>query len=62
MINGVVIKYGLFIQPVVDFLIVALVVFLMVKALNNLKKKREVVVEISSTDKLLIEISDSMRK
>jgi large conductance mechanosensitive channel len=33
-----VIKYGAFIQAVVDFLIIAFVIFLALKALSNLKK------------------------
>jgi len=33
------IKYGAFIQTVVDFLLVAFVIFLIVKAVNNLKKQ-----------------------
>ncbi|GAB4449433.1 MAG: large-conductance mechanosensitive channel protein MscL [Anaerolineales bacterium] len=33
------INYGLFIQSIVDFLIVAFVIFLLVRAMNNLKKK-----------------------
>lgn len=64
-VNGVIIKYGLFIQAVIDFLIVALAVFLMIKALNKFKKKEEVVIaapQISTTDKILIEIRDSLRK
>lgn len=35
------INYGLFIQNVIDFLIVALCVFLLVKAINKLTKKKE---------------------
>lgn len=35
------INYGLFIQAIVDFLIIALVIFLLVKGLNSLKKKPE---------------------
>ena len=65
VVNGVVVKYGLFIQSIIDFLIVALVVFMMIKAMNKLKKKKEVVVsapEMSSTDKLLIEIRDAVRR
>jgi large conductance mechanosensitive channel len=38
-----VLAYGNFIKNVVDFLIVALVVFLMIKGLNKMKKKPEVV-------------------
>ncbi|MBM3151042.1 MAG: large-conductance mechanosensitive channel protein MscL [Chloroflexi bacterium] len=33
------VAYGLFINNIIDFLIIALVIFLMVKALNNLQKK-----------------------
>ncbi len=35
------INYGLFIQAIVDFLIIALVIFLLIKGLNSLKKKPE---------------------
>jgi large conductance mechanosensitive channel len=37
-VRNAIIKYGLFIQTVVDFLIVAFVVFLIVKAANKLRK------------------------
>ena len=40
----VLLKYGAFIQSVVDFLIVALVIFLAIKAINRLKKPAPVVV------------------
>ncbi len=43
-INDTVLNYGLFIQNVVDFLIIALCVFFIVKAVNkltNLTKKKE---------------------
>lgn len=57
-VNGVDIKYGLFIQAAVDFVIIAFVVFIIIKAMNKIKKKEVIVAEISSTDKLLIEIRD----
>jgi len=37
----VLLKYGMFIQTVVDFLIVAFAIFMMVKWMNSLKKKEE---------------------
>lgn len=37
----VAIKYGLFIQTIVDFVIVALAIFMAVKVMNSLKKKEE---------------------
>jgi large conductance mechanosensitive channel len=39
--GGVVIKYGLFINTVIDFMIVAFAIFMMIKALNRLRKKEE---------------------
>jgi len=39
--SGVVIKYGLFINTVIDFTIVAFAIFMIIKALNRLKKKEE---------------------
>ena len=40
-IGTAVVNYGLFIQAVVDFLIIAVVIFLMVKGINNLEKKKK---------------------
>lgn len=34
----VLLKYGVFIQSLVDFLIIALVIFMAIRAINNLKK------------------------
>ena len=36
-----IIKYGLFIQTVFDFLIVAFVIFMVIKGMNNMKRKQE---------------------
>ena len=58
--------YGNFITVAISFLLLALVVFMMVKAINKMKKKREEApappAEPSSTDKLLMEIRDSLKK
>ena len=37
----VTVNYGVFIQTVIDFLIIALVVFLLVKVMNQFKRKEE---------------------
>ncbi|MCI6102720.1 MAG: large-conductance mechanosensitive channel protein MscL [Prevotella sp.] len=60
------INYGLFIQNVIDFLIVALCVFLLVKAINKLTKKKEQETPAappapSAEEKLLTEIRDLMK-
>jgi len=41
-ISEVSINYGMFIQNIIDFLIVAFCIFLVIKAMNSLKKKEEV--------------------
>lgn len=60
------INYGNFIQTTIDFLIVALCVFLMVKGINRLTKKKAeepaAPAEPSATEKLLAEIRDELKK
>ena len=62
-INGVDIKYGLFLQASADFIIVAFVLFIMVKAINKIKRKEGLKVSSapSSTDQLLMEIRDTLK-
>ena len=40
-IAGATLKYGMFIQNIIDFLIIALCIFLMIKAMNKLMSKKE---------------------
>jgi len=63
--KGPVFAWGDFVTLSLNFLILALIIFLMVKAINTLKRKQEeapAVADISSTDKLLIEIRDELKK
>lgn len=55
------VKYGKFLAAVIKFIIVALVLFSMVKAMNRYSKKKEVVSGPSSTDALLMQIRDELR-
>jgi large conductance mechanosensitive channel len=59
------INYGLFINAVLDFLIVAFAIFMVVRAMNRLKKKAEEVPaeapQASKEVQLLTEIRDSLR-
>lgn len=61
-----IIKYGVFIQTIVDFIIIAFVIFMVVKGINSLKKKEEEKQEEPKTDPedivLLREIRDSLKK
>lgn len=62
---AVVLKYGAFIQTVVDFLIVAFVIFVAIKALNTFKRKQEQTPTITPVQKeevqLLTEIRDALK-
>lgn len=56
------VKYGVFLQSVVDFIIVAFCIFLAVKQLNRFKKKEEdKPAEPSEEVKLLREIRDGLK-
>ncbi len=66
-IGSATVKYGMFIQNVVDFLIVAFCIFLMVKLINKVMKKKdddqkEEVKEKSDELKALEEIRDLLKK
>ena len=56
------VKYGNFLAAVIKFIVIALVIFSLIKSLNSFKKKEEVAAEPSSTDKLLAEIRDELRR
>ncbi len=56
-------KYGLFIQATITFLIIAFFLFLVVQAANKLKTKETPAKPvISSTDQLLMQIRDELKK
>lgn len=57
------VKYGNFLSAIIKFIVITLVLFGVIKAINRTKKKEEPVpVESSSTDKLLMEIRDALKK
>lgn len=59
------VKYGKFLAAIIKFIIVALVLFLIIKGINRLKRKKEEVApappEYSLQEKLLMEIRDSLK-
>jgi large conductance mechanosensitive channel len=63
---AVTINYGLFINTVIDFIIIAFAIFMMIKAMNNLKKKEEAAPAPppvpANEEKLLTEIRDLLKK
>lgn len=64
--GAVVFAYGNFITVAINFLLLALVIFMMVKSINKLKRKEEVAPEAAPeptpTEKLLSEIRDELKK
>ena len=61
-----ILKYGIFIQTVLDFLIVAFAIFMVINAMNKMKRKEEEAPpaappEPSAEVKLLTEIRDSLQ-
>ena len=64
-VAAVTLNYGAFIQTVVDFTIIAFAIFMMIKAMNSLKKKEEekpaAPPKPSAEETLLAEIRDLLR-
>ncbi|HHG86647.1 MAG TPA: large-conductance mechanosensitive channel protein MscL [Bacteroidetes bacterium] len=65
----VAIRWGSFVQTLIDFVIIAFAIFMVVRAMNNMKKKEEVAPEApaappepSKEELLLAEIRDELRK
>ena len=58
-----VVTYGAFIQTIVDFLVIAFVIFLVVKAYNRMNKPAEAATAAPSEEILLLrEIRDSLKR
>jgi large conductance mechanosensitive channel len=57
------VKYGNFLQAIVNFLIIAFVVFLVVRTVNRMKKKEEAPAPVVPAEVLLLsEIRDLLKK
>ncbi len=68
-IPAVVIAYGQFVQTVIDFVIIAFAIFMGIKAINRLKREKEIVEEApaappapSNEEVLLSEIRDLLKQ
>jgi large conductance mechanosensitive channel len=61
-----IIKYGLFINTILDFVIVAFAIFLLIRMINRLKRKQEAAPAAppapSAEEKLLAEIRDLLKQ
>jgi large conductance mechanosensitive channel len=67
-VNGTVFPYGKFLQALINFILIAFVLFLIIKGINSMKRKKEEPVsepkapEYSLQEKLLMEIRDSLNR
>jgi large conductance mechanosensitive channel len=65
-VAAVTMNYGSFIQTVIDFVIIAFAIFMVIKAMNSLKKKEEAAPPAppkpSNEEVLLTEIRDLLKK
>lgn len=65
-VEPVLLKYGVFLNTVIDFLIIAFAIFMVVKAMNSMKKKQveapAAPPEPPADVKLLTEIRDLLKK
>lgn len=63
---AITLNYGKFVQTIVDFVIIAFSIFLVIKAMNSLKKKEEAAPTVppppSAEQQLLAEIRDLLKK
>lgn len=63
MVGNTVFPIGIFFQAVIDFILVAFVLFLIIKAMNAAKKKEEAAPAVTPEDiTLLREIRDALKK
>ncbi len=64
-VSEVAIKYGAFISVAIQFIVVAFVMFLVIKAINNMRKKQADIPAAppapSTEEKLLMEIRDALK-
>ena len=64
-VPALLLNYGAFIQTIIDFAIIAFVIFLVVKAINNLRRSQEVPAEApgpSEEVQLLTQIRDALNQ
>ena len=67
-VDRTVFPYGIFLQALINFVLIAFVLFLIIKGINRLNRKKDAEVvapkapELSLTEKLLTEIRDNLSR
>ena len=63
-VGDAVFAYGMFIQNIIDFIIIALLIFLMIRFMKKLEKKKEIKAsepKLTREEELLVEIRDLLK-
>lgn len=55
LVGEVAVSYGMFIQTIIDFLIIALAIFTVIRAMNRMKRKEEEAAPAKGDDVVLLE-------
>jgi len=61
VIGQTIVKWGVFLQSIIDFTIIALCIFMAIKLLNRFQKKEEAVAPVPRDVELLTEIRDLLK-
>ncbi|ANU28471.1 large conductance mechanosensitive channel protein MscL [Planococcus versutus] len=66
-VNDVVLNYGLFIQSIIDFFIIAFSIFMVIRIFTKMKRKKDIPAEeepevLDKTQEILMEIKDLLSK
>ncbi|MBL7710342.1 MAG: large conductance mechanosensitive channel protein MscL [Chitinophagaceae bacterium] len=63
-IGSTIFPVGIFLQAVIDFILIAIVLFLMIKAMNSMKKKEEAAAPAAPPEDIVLlrEIRDALKK
>ncbi len=66
-VAAVTINYGVFLMTVIDFVIIAMAIFMVVKGMNRMQRKKDAdpapaPAVLSTTEQLLTEIRDSLKR
>lgn len=66
LVGETIFPYGRLLQAIIDFILVAMVLFVILRVINRMRRKREEVApappEYSLSEKLLMEIRDELKK
>lgn len=61
-LGNAVLQWGMFLQTVIDFTVIAFSIFMVIKLINLIHQKKEETPTLSTQEKLLVEIRDLLKQ